>query len=507
MLEREISELLGYGLREGILNSDNEIYARNRLLHILHLNEWDETQAQVQGMELTEILKRLLDYAIAKHLILDTQNSRDQFDSQLMDALMPLPSEVILTFRSYYMESPQKATDYFYHLSTASNYIRLDRLRKDVKWTCDTSYGTLDITINMAKPEKDPRDIAKAKEVSDKQYPQCALCRENEGYSGDALHAPRQNHRLIPIQLRGERCYMQYSPYSYYQEHCIILNEKHVPMQINADTFLRLLGFVNLYPHYFIGSNADLPIVGGSILSHDHYQGGRYHFAMEKGEQLDSFISSQYPQVTYGRVNWPLSVIRASSEDLFALASFCEKVRSAWVNYADPALAILPYTDNTPHNTITPIARMRNGRYEMDLVLRNNRTSEQRPLGIFHPAPKWHHIKKENIGLIEVMGLAVLPARLKKELEELALCLRHNKILPSHLEAHKDWFAHLQKHYPANADWENILRKEVGEIFTHVLEDAGVFKQDETGQTGFLHFLRNLETEESHGNDTGIYTG
>lgn len=497
MLEHEISELLTYGIREQLLQEEDVIYARNRLLHLLHLEEWDETKASAHGMALHEILERLIHYAIDHKYIEDTQNSRDQFDSMLMDALLPLPSQVLHQFQTHYLTSPRQATDYYYHLSCRSNYIRCDRLKKDVKWTCDTPYGTLDITINMAKPEKDPKDIAKAK-TSNGSYPQCALCKDNEGYYGDASHAARQNHRIIPLQLANERYYLQYSPYSYYPQHCIVLHDTHKPMVIDLHTFRKLLSFVTQFPHYFIGSNADLPIVGGSILSHDHYQGGQYHFAMEQAKQLDEIISEQYEGVTYGRLYWPLSVIRARAVHMERLVAFADHVLKIWKHYDDSSLGIYAYSDETPHHTITPIARYKDGVYELDLVLRDNRCSEERPLGIFHPAPKWHHIKKENIGLIEVMGLAVLPSRLKKELDEIEQCLQNNIPLAEHLKVHAPWVAELQARYGnrKQENWHEVLQKEVGAIFMHVLEDAGVFKQDEAGQAGFDRFLKTVKERE-----------
>ena len=494
-MEHIISELLAYGLRKRILHPENEIYARNRLLHLLDLDEWNEAHASVRGMELPEILTEMIDYAIKANIISDTQSSRDQFDSMIMDALMPLPHEVIHTFQAYAQTDSKAATDYFYHLSCASNYIRMDRLKKDVKWKCDTPYGTMDITINMAKPEKDPKDIAKAKTMRASGYPKCALCKENEGYYGNHNQAARQNHRIIPILLQNERYFLQYSPYSYYNEHCIVFNEIHKPMKIDHDTFLYLLDFVHQYPHYFIGSNADLPIVGGSILAHDHFQGGCYRFAMEDAICMDEYHSQAYKGITYSRLYWPLSVIRIKGDNREEMAHFAAKVLQLWKNYEDPSLQLSSHTGKIPHNTITPIARMRDGVYELDLVLRNNRTSEERPFGIFHPAPKWHHIKKENIGLIEVMGLAVLPSRLKQELDEIANALQHSEMLKDHLQIHKPWVEELKQRYGDEADqaWDAIIHHEVGMIFSHVLEDAGVFKQEEAGQAGFVRFLQTME--------------
>lgn len=495
-MNKEIKQLVLYGMKKGLLSKEDEIYCRNLLLDILQLSEYEDEDVTLPNLDTPQpILDNLLKYAIAQGIIEDTQENRDQFDTRLMNALMPRPKEVIDTFWNLYKENTINATDYYYNLSKASNYIRVDRILKDKKWVTRTKYGEIDITINLSKPEKDPRDIAKAKLLPPAKYPKCLLCKENEGYAGTPSHPARYNHRIIPMTLNQTSYYMQYSPYSYYPEHCIIFNSEHIPMKIDRNTFVSLLDFVEQFPHYFIGSNADLPIVGGSILSHDHFQGGRYTFAMAKAEMLDTYQSTAYPSITYGRVNWPLSVLRLRSHSKEDLVAFANDILQGWRNYSDPEVDIYAFTDDTPHNTITPIARMKDGYFELDLTLRNNRTSEEHPMGIFHPHANLHHIKKENIGLIEVMGLAVLPSRLLKELKVIEDCILQGTSLPEELHSHNPWFQHLSSMY-ANLTAHELHAKiedEVGHIFEQVLEDAGVYKQDDEGHLGFLRFIKSLE--------------
>lgn len=497
MIDLQLHRLLQFGLQHSLLKEEDRIYTMNQLLGALHLDEIKECEVPKEQLETASpILEEILEYAIKKGLIEDTITERDLFDTLLMNCLLPRPSEVIQSFQKNYEASPKQATDAYYRMSIASNYIRKDRTDKNICWTSKTNYGELDITINLSKPEKDPRDIAKAKLVKSSTYPKCLLCKENEGYFGRLNHPARNTHRIIPMAFSGENWFLQYSPYTYYNEHCIVFNANHIPMKIHRKTFENLLGFLDVLPHYFIGSNADLPIVGGSILSHDHYQGGRYRFAMERAEKLESFTIKGYEDIEVERVNWPMSVLRLRADKKERLIDLCDHILSVWRTYDDPDLAILSYTSE-PHNTITPIARRKNDCYEIDLVLRNNRTDEEHPLGIFHPHADVHHIKKENIGLIEVMGLAVLPARLKKELEEIkAHILHHDEDLTSSpsLMAHNDWYQHLTKTYPSikEEDIEEILHKEIGEIFARVLEDAGVFKLDDAGIKGFQRFIRSL---------------
>jgi UDPglucose--hexose-1-phosphate uridylyltransferase len=413
-----------------------------------------------------------------------------------MDCVMPRPSEVIRRFHSDYARNPKAATDRFYKLSQASNYIRTDRIAKNLQWKTPTEYGDLDITINLSKPEKDPRDIAKAKLIKSTSYPKCLLCRENEGFAGHAGHPARQTHRLIPLRLSGHRWFLQYSPYTYYNEHCIVLNRKHVPMKISRRSFENLLDFVTIFPHYFVGSNADLPIVGGSILSHDHYQGGRYNFAMAKAPIEKHYKFEGFEGIEAGRVKWPMSTIRLRGEDREELIELADKIQLAWRGYSDESAEILAETDGNPHNTVTPIARRKGELYELDLVLRNNRTTEEHPLGLFHPHAEVHHIKKENIGLIEVMGLAVLPARLKGELSALAEALVSGAPLTGALEKHAPWAEELQTRYtftPENA--AGILETEVGRVFARVLEHAGVYKRNAAGKEAFMRFVGAVNGE------------
>lgn len=497
MIYEAVRNLVDYGKQTGLLGKEDEIYARNQILEVLGLKEYEEPETESGTVCLEETLKALLDYAAEKGLL--EGNSvvyRDLFDAKLMNCLMPRPSEVVKTFRDAYRESPEAATAYFYKLSQDSDYIRRYRVCKDMKWVTKTEYGDLDITVNLSKPEKDPKAIAAAKLQKQSGYPRCLLCMENVGYGGRVDHPARNNHRIIPLTMNQEEWGLQYSPYVYYNEHCIVFNGKHTPMKIERSTFVKLLDFVRLFPHYFLGSNADLPIVGGSILTHDHFQGGHYTFAMAKAPVEQEFTVKGFADVETGIVKWPMSVIRIRSEKPERLIDLADKVLRAWRGYTDEAASILAETDGEPHNTLTPIARFQNGKYEMDLVLRNNRTTKERPLGLFHPNPKLHHIKKENIGLIEVMGLAVLPARLKDELSLVSDCLVEGREIrkePS-IEKHADWVEEFLPKYGAvtRENVTEILQREVGLVFAQVLEDAGVYKRTGEGRKAFLRFLESL---------------
>lgn len=486
-----INELLVYALNQGLLNPLDKDYAVNRILQKFNLNEY--IPLDVKPRELDRILEDLLDEAVKRELIDDTLTERDLFDAEIMDCLIPRPSEVNRIFWNHYQESPVEATDYFYHLSQHSHYIRTERINRNVIWKVNTPYGEIDLTINLSKPEKDPKEIAKSRVAPKTNYPKCLLCKENVGYAGHANHPGRANHRIIPVTLRGESWYLQYSPYSYYNEHCIILNEKHEPMQITGKTFSRLLDFVHQFPHYFVGSNADLPIVGGSILDHDHYQGGQYEFAMARAKVQESF---RINGVDTGIVHWPMSVLRLRSNDRKQLVSTAELILSVWKEYSDPEVNILATTEETPHNTITPIARFKENAYELDLVLRNNRTTDTCPDGIFHARAKDHHLKRENIGLIEVMGLAVLPARLKKNLERIKSYILEGVDFSKdpELNPHLKWVEDIERRYPhLNKDNINhIFDEAIGLTFMGILETCGVFKQDEMGQCAFRRFIDSV---------------
>ena len=485
-----LDALVRYGIGCGLIEQADACYVKNRLLEILRL---DEAPAEEEiHAALPELLAALTDDAVQRGLTGGSVTERDLFDTKLMGALTPYPHEVRAEFARRYAVSPEAATDWFYRFSQDTNYIRRDRIARDLKWKYASPYGALDITINLSKPEKDPRDIAAAKAAPQSGYPRCLLCAENEGYAGRGNHPARQNHRILPLTLDGSQWYLQYSPYVYYNEHCIALNAEHRPMHIDGVTFRRLLDFVTIFPHYFIGSNADLPIVGGSILSHDHFQGGRYRFAMEEAPVEREVRFADFPAVRAGVVRWPMSVIRLTSADRAQLLALAERILARWRGYSDPEAGVFAETDGVPHNTITPIARRRGADYELDLVLRCNITTPELPLGVFHPHPELHHIKKENIGLIEVMGLAVLPARLKKELEGVRTAILTGADLRQDetLGKHADWVDELRQRYdftPENT--EDILRQEVGAVFTRVLEDAGVFKRNDAGQQAFGRFL------------------
>ncbi len=498
MVNEAIKKLVCYGLERGLLSEEDRIFTTNQILEALGIEEYEEPEEDYEGVELEPVLKELLDYAHENGVL--EENGvvyRDLLDTKLMGRLMPRPSEVIAKFwKIYEEEGPRAATDYYYKLSCDSDYIRRYRIAKDVKWKAQTPYGEMDITINLSKPEKDPKAIAAAKRAKQSGYPKCLLCMENEGYAGRVNHPARQNHRIIPVTIQGSRWGFQYSPYVYYNEHCIVFNSKHIPMKIEHGTFCKLFDFVKQFPHYIVGSNADLPIVGGSILSHDHFQGGNYEFAMAKAPVEREFTVTGFEDVKAGVVKWPMSVIRISCEDSDRLIALADKILGAWRGYTDEAAFIYAETDGEPHNTITPIARKRGERFELDLVLRNNITTEEHPLGVYHPHAELHHIKKENIGLIEVMGLAVLPARLKEEMEILADAIVHGKDLRAdeRIAKHADWAEEFLPGYGevTESNIMDILHKEIGLVFSKVLEHAGVYKRDAEGQEAFDRFIRSL---------------
>ena len=495
-IDTYISGLVGYAEENGLISKEDETWAINGILNILKLQEFEPSEPE-KRLPLEEILKGILDYAVSEKLIEDSTLDRDLLDTEIMGFLTPRPSEVIAKFNALEKESPEKATDWYYAFSKASDYIRTYRIKKDLKWKAETEYGDLDITINLSKPEKDPKAIAAALSAPQSGYPKCQLCREAEGYAGNAHYPARENHRIIPIVLNGEKFFLQYSPYVYYNEHCIVLNEKHIPMKIDDAAFAKLLDFETRFPHYFIGSNADLPIVGGSILSHDHFQGGRYEFPMQRAEIEETLVFKGFEDVKAGILNWPMSAIRINCEDREKLRALAVRILNTWRVYSDKSVGIFAETTGVPHNTITPICRRRGGNYEMDLVLRNNLTSEEHPLGIFHPHAELHHIKKENIGLIEVMGLAILPARLKTEMKILAKLLSEGADLRSEptVEKHADWAEKLTKKYTFTDDnAEEILKKEIGLVFAKVLEHAGVFKRNEEGREAFLKFAESVNS-------------
>ena len=490
-----IAALVQYGIDTGLTPECERIYTTNQLLEIMQLDDYEEPTEKTAAT-LEEILDVLLADACSRGLTQDSVVYRDLFDTKLMNALMPRPSQVREAFWKEYKESPEKATEYFYKLSQDSNYIRRYRVCKDMKWMTATEYGDLDITINLSKPEKDPKAIAAARTQKQSGYPKCLLCIQNEGYAGRVNHPARQNHRIIPITINDTPWGFQYSPYVYYNEHCIVFNCQHTPMKIERNAFIKLFDFVKLFPHYFLGSNADLPIVGGSILSHDHFQGGHYTFAMAKAPIEQHVVLPGFEDVEAGIVKWPLSVLRIRHKDFNRLVDLATHVLEVWRGYTDEAAFIYAETNGEPHNTITPIARKVGDTYELDLTLRNNITTEEHPLGVYHPHAEYHHIKKENIGLIEVMGLAVLPSRLKKEMESLAECLVNKKDIASveELKKHAAWVeGFLPKYTEITQEnvW-NILEKEVGEVFVKVLEDAGVYKCTEEGRKAFMRFVNTL---------------
>ena len=488
-MKATLEALVRYAVERGLLEKDDEVWAYNRLLELMELPEAPE--GGLSAAPLHELLDALCGEACRRGLIDDNVTARDLFDTKLMGALTPPPHEVRRRFAEKYAESPRAATDWYYAFSGDTNYIRRDRCAKDLKWVYEGQYGALDITVNLAKPEKDPRAIAAARLAPQGGYPKCLLCLENEGYAGHMNHPARQNHRLIPLTLGGQSWYLQYSPYVYYNEHCIVFNSAHIPMKVDRGSFVRLLDFVGQFPHYFLGSNADLPIVGGSILSHDHFQGGHYEFAMARAAVETPVVFKGFEEIRAGIVRWPMSVLRLTGPDPERLADLAEKILKVWRGYSDESVGVYAETEGAPHNTITPIARRRGEDFELDLVLRNNLTTAEHSLGVFHPHAELHHIKKENIGLIEVMGLAVLPARLKKEMELLRGALLSGAPVRGDetLDKHADWVDELrQRHVFTPENTDAILREEIGRVFERVLEDAGVFKRDEAGRAAFLRF-------------------
>lgn len=499
MIQEYIRKLTAYGMMTGLVPREDEIYTVNRLMELFALEEIEDVTepVTVREEELSEILGGMLDYAYEAGLM--TENGvvyRDLFDTKIMSMLLPRPSEVIRRFQELYEKSPREATDFYYKFSCDSDYIRRYRIKKDMKWVAPTQYGDLDITINLSKPEKDPKAIAAAKSAKQSGYPKCLLCRENEGYAGRINHPARQNHRIIPVTIQGDTWGFQYSPYVYYNEHCIVFNGKHVPMKIEHGTFCKLFDFVKQFPHYFVGSNADLPIVGGSILSHDHFQGGHYEFAMAKAPVERTFTVKGFEDIGTGVVKWPMSVIRLSGTDTDRIIALADVILEKWRGYTDEAAFVFAQTDGEPHNTITPIARKRDDKYELDLVLRNNITTQEHPLGVYHPHANLHHIKKENIGLIEVMGLAVLPARLKEEMEQLKEAVLAGRDLRGDeaLAKHADWVDEFRTKYDRidSSNIDEIVEKEIGLVFMQVLADAGVYKRTEEGQEAFDRFIASI---------------
>ena len=496
MLFENIKKLVEYGIQTGLTPECERIYTTNLLLEIFKEDNYEDTEIDAENLELEDILKNLLDEAVSRGLIEDSVVYRDLFDTKLMNCLLPRPAQIQREFKEKYDISPEEATKYYYKLSQDSDYIRRYRVKKDMKWTVDSPYGVIDITVNLSKPEKDPKAIAAAKNAKASTYPKCQLCVENEGYAGRVNHPARENHRIMPITINDSQWGFQYSPYVYYNEHCIVFNGQHIPMKIDRAAFIKLFDFVKQFPHYFLGSNADLPIVGGSILSHDHFQGGHYTFAMANAQIEKEVPIPRYEDVEAGIVKWPLSVLRIRHKDEQRLIDLADHVLKNWRSYTDEDAFIFAETDGEPHNTITPIARKVGDIYELDLTLRNNITTEEHPLGLYHPHAQYHNIKKENIGLIEVMGLAVLPARLKNELELLAYYIVEGKDIRSNedIVKHADWVDGFLPKYDSitKENVMDILKEEVGIVFTHVLEDAGVYKCTEEGRNAFMKFIETL---------------
>lgn len=492
-----IKKLVQYGIMKGLIDKKDTVYITNALLELFQMDEYVDTDEVYEEICLEDVLNEMLDYAIEKGIIKENSTThRDLFDTKIMGILVPRPSQIINKFNEIYKESPKQATDYYYQLSMDSDYIRRYRIEKDIRWKTGTEYGDLDVTINLSKPEKDPKEIAAAKLAKQSDYPKCLLCKENVGYAGRTNHPARQNHRIIPVQICGQEWGFQYSPYVYYNEHCIVFHSEHIPMKIDKSTFGKLFDFVKLFPHYFVGSNADLPIVGGSILSHDHFQGGNYEFAMAKAKIEKSFLIKGYEDVELGIVKWPMSVIRTRSKDEKRLVELGDYILNKWRNYSDPSVYIYDNTNGEPHNTITPIARKVNDMYELDLVLRNNITTKEHPLGVFHPHEELHHIKRENIGLIEVMGLAILPSRLKEEMKLLEEYILSEKDISTNelIAKHHKWVENFKGRY-SNINESNInkiIRNEIGSEFLKVLEHAGVFKRTKEGMGGFFRFIETL---------------
>ena len=496
MLYENIKKLVTYGIRTGLTPECERVYTTNLLLELFGEDDYEDVEIGEEEINLETVLASLLDEAVKRGIIEDSIGYRDLFDTKIMNCLVPRPAQVQETFARKYEVSPEEATEYFYKLSQDSDYIRRYRVKKDMKWKVDSDYGKIDITINLSKPEKDPKAIAAARNAKANAYPKCQLCMENEGYAGRLNHPARENHRIIPITINESQWGFQYSPYVYYNEHCIVFNGQHVPMKIEKATFVKLFDFIKMFPHYFLGSNADLPIVGGSILSHDHFQGGHYTFAMAEAPIEKQVVIPGYEDVEAGIVKWPLSVLRIRSKDEKRLIDLADHVLKAWRGYTDEAAFIYAETDGEPHNTITPIARKKGDIFELDLTLRNNITTEEHPLGVYHPHAQYHNIKKENIGLIEVMGLAVLPSRLKEELEILADYLVEKKDIRSNekIEKHAEWVEAFLPKYPeiTQENVMEILKEEVGITFVHVLEDAGVYKCTPDGRDAFMRFVNTL---------------
>lgn len=489
-IETYLDSLVSYAMNCGLAEPEDHQVLLNRLLDILKKDDYEPSQ-EPQSEDLEEILAGILSYAVEKGLCGDDITSRDIFDTRIMGALTPMPREVIRTFREKYNLSPEAATDWYYKFSCDTDYIRRYRIKKDMRWKYDCPYGEMDITINLSKPEKDPKAIAAAKNAPQSGYPKCQLCRENEGYAGRMNHPARANHRIVPISVCGEDWFLQYSPYVYYNEHCIVFNSQHIPMKIDKSAFRKLLSFVGAFPHYFVGSNADLPIVGGSILSHEHFQGGHYTFTMETAGIEREVTFRGFEDVQAGIVKWPMSVIRLDGKDPERLADLADKILTVWRGYSDEKAGVVAFSQGEPHNTITPIARRRGEDYELDLVLRCNITTQEHPLGVFHPHADKHHIKKENIGLIEVMGLAVLPSRLKGELTALAEAVAAGKDITADevLSKHAPWVEELKKQYTFTEENAlDIILQETGKVFVAVLEDAGVYKNTDEGKAAFQRF-------------------
>ncbi len=497
MINKSIKKLVTYGIEKELIEKEDKIYITNQIMALLNLSEYDEPEEDFSEINLRETLEEILDFAVKNGIVEDSIVYRDLFDTKIMGVLTERPSEVIKKFNALREESGEKATDWFYKFCQDTDYIRRYRIKKDVKWVTESKYGDIDITINLSKPEKDPKAIAAAKLKKQTGYPKCQLCRESEGYAGNESFPARENHRIIPITVNGKPWCFQYSPYVYYNEHCIVFNSEHTPMQINPDTFRKLLSFVEQFPHYFVGSNADLPIVGGSILTHDHFQGGRYEFAMAKAPIEEKIEFTGFSDIEAGIVVWPMATIRLRSKDKDRICLLADKILASWRVYTDEEAFIFAETDGEPHNTITPIARMKDGLFELDLVLRNNITTAEHPLGLYHPHSELHNIKKENIGLIEVMGLAVLPARLKEELSLVGEFIVSGKNLASdeRTAKHEDWVNSFLGNYN-NITAENVdsvIRDEVGKVFIKVLEHAGVYKCTKEGRKAFRRFTESVK--------------
>lgn len=495
VIDENIKRLVQYGIDNKLIPECERIYSTNMLLEVFGKEDFSDPDVEY-NLTLDEILGNLLDAAVKLNIIEDSVTYRDLFDTKIMNCITPRPGQVISTFFEKYEKSPEEATNFYYNFSTKTNYIRKSRIEKNKNWKYQCEYGNLDITINLSKPEKDPKAIAAAKNVKASSYPKCALCIENEGYAGRVNHPARHNHRVIPLTLNNSKWGFQYSPYVYYNEHCIVFNGEHTPMKIEKSTFVKLFDFVKMFPHYFLGSNADLPIVGGSILTHDHFQGGNYTFAMANAPIIKEFSVGDFHDVKCGILKWPISVIRLESENLDSLINLGNHILEVWRNYSDEEYFIFSETDGTPHNTVTLIARIKDGKYQVDIALRNNITTKEHPLGVFHPHENLHHIKKENIGLIELMGLAVLPARLNKEMDILSDYILNNKDIRSNEEIrkHADWaYNFIPKYESITKDNINeILQQEIGKTFVKVLEDAGVYKCTPDGMKGFMKFIQQL---------------